>query len=144
MKASKGSPTRNTLQRVREEEDVGSYQTEVLFNESQQRFFALVLFNEDIVLKDDVKVRVRTLKGGLSFYFWLNAKFLLESVGKVKFVSVFGKESRDVKTELEVDDLLLHERYNPVTETRTDNYLLSLKQRDFANKRLQLSLKDYE
>jgi len=49
-----------------------------------------------------------------------------------------------VKTELEVDDLLLHERYNPVTETRTDNYLLSLKQRDFANKRLQLSLKDYE
>jgi len=91
MKASKGSPTRNTLQRVREEEDVGSYQTEVLFNESQQRFFALVLFNEDIVVKDDVKVRVRTLKGGLSFYFWLNAKFLLESVGKVKFVSVFGR-----------------------------------------------------
>lgn len=139
MKESKGGPTRNALQQAREE--VGGYQTEVIFNESQQRFFALVLFNEDIVVKDDIKCKVKanTLKGSkdLSFYFWLNAKFLLESVGKVKFMSLFEqKESEDVKCAVAVDDLLLHERYNPVTETRMDNYLLSLKQRDFANRKI--------
>lgn len=64
-----------------------------LFNEDSNCFYILIFFNEEIVVRDDICIKVQSRKSvstlqTLRFFYWLNAKYLYESVGKVKFVNI--------------------------------------------------------
>lgn len=84
------------------------YTTKFLYSKTSELYYILVIVNDEIVVSEDICLM---FSQGLRFRYWLNAKYMLEGVGKVNVTRIPDKDK------VQIDQFMIKDQ-----QSKIDNY----------------------